>query len=124
MIALLKVNIITTAGFSKKLATIAMSVMGLSEMIGKIAFGFISDRLPIPKIFLLIFANVAGVGAMVMMLCVATKISILCQAACKYYVIFYLKNYCPNSSPFFSYSSLPLHHHCHNDHANHHLHPP
>ena len=59
-----------TAGFSKKSASLVMAVMGFSEALGKIVIGLVADRLPIPKIFILMASNCMGALLMVIMLLV------------------------------------------------------
>ncbi|XP_071490790.1 monocarboxylate transporter 7-like [Diadema antillarum] len=54
------VNMTISSGFSKKTAALVMATMGLTEVFGKIALGVITDRLPIPKIFIVMAANCVG----------------------------------------------------------------
>ncbi|XP_030853925.1 uncharacterized protein LOC100893677 [Strongylocentrotus purpuratus] len=57
-------NVIVTAGFSKKTASLVMAVVGFSEALGKIVIGLVADRLriPIPKIFILMAAMCGGLA--------------------------------------------------------------
>ncbi|XP_072177112.1 uncharacterized protein [Diadema setosum] len=54
------VNMTISSGFSKMTATMVMVTMGSTEIVGKIVLGVVTDRLPIPKIFILMGANCIG----------------------------------------------------------------
>ncbi|XP_072176812.1 uncharacterized protein [Diadema setosum] len=54
------VNMTISSGFSKMTATMVMVTMGSTEVVGKIVLGVITDRLPVPKIFILMAANCVG----------------------------------------------------------------
>ncbi|XP_072176531.1 monocarboxylate transporter 7-like [Diadema setosum] len=59
------VNLTVTSGYSKKTGSLIMATMGLSEVIGKIILGVMADRLPIPKIFIVMAGNCVGALLMV-----------------------------------------------------------
>ncbi|XP_072176810.1 monocarboxylate transporter 7-like [Diadema setosum] len=61
------VNMTISSGFSKKTAALVMATMGATEVVGKILLGVITDRLPIPKIFIVMVANCTGALFMFMM---------------------------------------------------------
>ncbi|XP_072176057.1 uncharacterized protein [Diadema setosum] len=76
------VNMTISSGFSKKTAAMVMVTMGSTEIVGKIALGVITDRLPIPKIFILMAANCVGALLMFVMAQIApSKSYIFFQAA-------------------------------------------
>ncbi|XP_071488081.1 monocarboxylate transporter 7-like [Diadema antillarum] len=61
------VNMTISSGFSKKTAALVMATMGATEVVGKIVLGVITDRLPIPKIFIAMVANCTGALFMFLM---------------------------------------------------------
>lgn len=55
-----QVNFLVSKNFNGETRAMVMTILGVSQVIGKVAVALVGDHLPFPKIFLLVIANIIG----------------------------------------------------------------
>ncbi|XP_041459637.1 monocarboxylate transporter 9-like isoform X2 [Lytechinus variegatus] len=72
------VNFMISRKFEDETSALVMTVLGVSQVVGKVVVAIVGDHLPLPKVFLLVIANIIGAVQMGSLLVADTLAPVVC----------------------------------------------